>query len=597
MNTHREDAKRVTPTQLLKLMKTTPADNVEGLQRVDNWKSKQAAGNLTNIYNYMDLLESFERAPHAFGPFSLLAGMQKALFEHYVAGPIEDQTGNAADVGNTPDSFIQDNERIEREYALLTYELCDIFIHNDTFDVELARKISSSPSGKRLLESFIGEFTKLENQYHSLGLTPLKAQKELMTALLMAITDTPLPSGNLPFMKKNEDGTDVCTFPEYLTHVRTLLLNLHRENAFDAKGYSERVTKGKIGASPYEVVNGSVKQSSRLRHYLRPEGIQPNGKVLMMVTPLINMPEILDLERGKSVIEALLGKGYEIYMVDHGHAGPNESNLPISFYAKTILDFHLDIIKKRHADQEIILVGYCQGGAMTISFMGRRAEEFLARKETIDIKKVVLMAAPVFFDDEKSGHGQMLEVIKSIYNPKIIERLFKEVNVPPGVIQEGLNEIQPGSFYKILKAFYERSVSQEMIRDATSFLYWIYNGTKFPTKAHTEWTRLFFIENQLCENKLCLPSSLEELNGKPVDMDSLRKAEVAIMDYRGSRDPISPPGSCIASETWGLIWDHTKGKPEIPVNRTVEKYMGHVFVVSKKFLAEFIEEVHDFCQS
>jgi poly(3-hydroxyalkanoate) synthetase len=234
---------------------------------------------------------------------------------------------------------------------------------------------------------------------------------------------------------------------------------------------------------------------------------------------------------------------------------------------------------------------------MTISFMGRRAEEFLARKEAIDIKKVILMAAPVFFDDEKSGHGQMLEVIRSIYNPKIIERLFKEVNVPPGVIQEGLNEIQPGSFYKILKAFYERSVSQEMIRDATSFLYWIYNGTKFPTKAHTEWTKLFFIENQLCENKLCLPSSLEELHGKPVDMSSLRKAEVAIMDYRGSRDPISPPGSCIASEKWGLIWDYTEGKPEIPVNRTVEKYMGHVFVVSKKFLTEFIDEVHDFCQS
>jgi hypothetical protein len=108
---------------------------------------------------------------------------------------------------------------------------------------------------------------------------------------------------------------------------------------------------------------------------------------------------------------------------------------------------------------------------------------------------------------------------------------------------------------------------------------------------------LFFIENQLFENKLCLPSPLEKLNGKPVNMDSLRKLEVAIMDYRGSRDPISPPGSCVASEHWGLIWDHTKGKPTTPVNRTIEKHMGHVFVVSKKFLDEFIEEAHDFCQS
>jgi poly(3-hydroxyalkanoate) synthetase len=261
------------------------------------------------------------------------------------------------------------------------------------------------------------------------------------------------------------------------------------------------------------------------------------------------------------------------------------------------LDFHLDIVKRLHANQEIILVGYCQGGTMTISFMGRRAEEFLARNEKIDIKKVVLMASPVFFDDNKSGHGQMQKVIKTIYDPKIIEKLFKGVNVPAAVIQEGLNEIQPGSFYKIVKGFYERSFSQEMIRDAASFLYWIYHGTKFPTKTHTEWTKLFFIENQLFENKLCLPSPLEKLNGKPVNMDSLRKLEVAIMDYRGSRDPISPPGSCVASEHWGLIWDHTKGKPTTLVNRTIEKYMGHVFVVSKKFLDEFIEEAHDFCQS
>jgi len=587
----------VNTDQLLKLMKTTPADNLEGLERVDNWKSKQAADNLKNIYNFTEVLETFENSPQVFGPVSLIAGMQKTFIENYVTKPIEDETGKVTNNGNTPDSFIFDNERIEREYARLTYELCDFFISNDTFDVNLARKISSSPPGKHLLESFIGEFTKLENQYHSLGLTPLKAQKELMTSLLIAITETPLASGNLPFMKKSEDASDASAFQEYLTNIRTLLLNLFKENAFDAKGYSERTTEGKIGGSKYKIVKGSIKRSSRLRHYVRPKGIKPNGKVLMIVTPLINMPEILDLERGKSVVESLLGKGYEIYMVDHGDAGPDESTLPISFYAKTILDLHLDIVKKLHAKQEIILVGYCQGGAMTISFMGRRAEEFLARKEIIDIKKVILMASPVFFDEDKSGHGQMQEVIKTIYDPKIIGKLFNRVNVPPAVIQEGLNEIQPGSFYKTLKGFYERSFSREMIRDAASFLYWIYHGTKFPTKAHTEWVKLFFMENQLFENKLCMPSSVEELNGKPVNMNSLTKAEVAIMDYRGSRDPISPPGSCVASEHWGLIWDQTRGKPTVPVNRTVEKHMGHVFVISKKFLADFIEEAHDFCQA
>jgi len=99
------------------------------------------------------------------------------------------------------------------------------------------------------------------------------------------------------------------------------LENLYEANAFDIKEYSERATQGKIGCSYYEYVEGSLNHRVRLRYYPQPEGIKPNGKVIYMSTPLINKPELFDLATGKSVVEAMLKKGYIIYLVDHGDPG------------------------------------------------------------------------------------------------------------------------------------------------------------------------------------------------------------------------------------------------------------------------------------
>lgn len=82
-----------------------------------------------------------------------------------------------------------------------------------------------------------------------------------------------------------------------------------------------------------------------------------------------------------------------------------------------------------------------------------------------------------------------------------------------------------------------------------------------------------------------MPSDNPALDGRPVDMEMLKKAGIILMDYRGKRDMISPSGACVASEIWGQTDD---------LNRTVEKNIGHIFVVSQRHLTEFVEIVSDF---
>jgi poly(3-hydroxyalkanoate) synthetase len=282
--------------------------------------------------------------------------------------------------------------------------------------------------------------------------------------------------------------------------------------------------------------------------------------------------------------------------VDHGDPGWEETELELDFYGKTLPDFYIDIIKKRHPDNEIYVMAYCMGGTLMLPYLARRAEERLAAGKEMDIKKIALMASPMKFDDEDSGHKPIRKLIRRDYDPYLMKELFGSVNIPPQMIEAGMNEIQPGVQFTVVLGFYGRAENKEAIADAAPFLYWLTHGTKFPVNAHMQWIQNIFIGNQVYEGKFCLPSSNPKFDGKPVNMSILKKAEVRIFDYKGLRDPIAPAGSCVAGETWGMV---DKGNVRFTsggLNRVFEKNIGHIFVVSRKLLAEFLHLVEDFYQ-
>ena len=85
--------------------------------------------------------------------------------------------------------------------------------------------------------------------------------------------------------------------------------------------------------------------------------------------------------------------------------------------------------------------------------------------------------------------------------------LFGAVNIPPQIIDVGMNEIQPGVHYTVVLGFYGRAVIKEAIEDAGPFLYWLTHGCRFPVSAHIEWIQKIFIDNQSFEGKFSLPSA------------------------------------------------------------------------------------------
>lgn len=585
---------RIAPSMLLGLMGITPADNVQGLKTALPWKSKIGGAQTKAIFQYQNLLEFVSENIALFGPLAVGASFQNMFLKAFITEPIKVYARIAVRAGKEPDIYRDMNGWIYKNYARSLHDLCGYFMKDGRFDRNKARRISTTPEGHQMLKEYIQEFRQMEQNYNSMGMTRLGAMKEMLKCLLVVITELPLDSEDLPYVRKNPDGTNAMTFEEYLAENRLRLECLYKANAFDPKEYSERATHGNIGFTDFEIVRGSKLHNARLRRYIRPKNVKPNGKVLYCSTPLINKPELFDLAEGKSVIQGMHREGYNIYLVDYGDCGTDDTHLGMDFYVKTVHDHYLEMIKRRHPKSEIQIMGYCMGGTLMLPYLARRAEERIAGGEKMDIRKLALMASPCKFDDEESGHGEMRAFIRQNYDAYMMGELFGSVNVPPQVIDFGMNEIQPGVHYTVLSGFYSRAISPHAIKDSAPFLYWLTHGTKFPAKAHQEWIQKFFLGNQLIEGTYCLPSTNPALDGKPVDMDALRRGGVRIFDYRGLRDPIAPPGSCVASQLWGMRDDGNIQVTRGGLNRTIEKNIGHIFVVSKTLLAEYLKVVSDF---
>lgn len=589
-----KDEKITSPSSLLTKMGTTPADNPMGLKTAIPWKSMMGGAQTRALFQYQRFLDDVSRSPLLFGPLSVAAGMQAAFFRSTFTDPIRVHARIAARAGKEPDIYRDMNGWIYKNYARSLHDLCGYFMKSGRFDREKARRVSTTPEGRRMLEEYVQEFAQMENNYNALGMTRLHAMKEMLKCILVVVTETPLEGEPLPYMRKNADGTDGMTFGEYLAENRFRLECLHEANAFDPKEYSERATHGRIGCTDYRIVAGSRLRSVRLRRYPLPKGVKPNGRVLYMSTPLINKPELFDLADGKSVVQGMLRQGYAIYLVDYGECGPDDTDLGLDFYGKTVHDRYFEIIGKKHPGAEIDVMGYCMGGTLILPYLARRAEERMARGEKMDIRKIALMASPVLFDDGESGHGEMRSFIRASYDPALMRDLFGSVNIPPQTIDFGMNEIQPGVHYTVLSGFYGRAIQPGAIEDAAPFLYWLTHGTKFPARAHREWIENIFLGNEIAEGTYRLSSTIPERDGQPVDMEALHRSGVRIFDYRGSRDPIAPAGSCVASQLWGMRGEGNIAMTRGNMNRTIEKNIGHIFVVSRKLLAEYLAAVTAF---
>ncbi|MFZ0830883.1 MAG: alpha/beta fold hydrolase [Thermoplasmata archaeon] len=147
-----------------------------------------------------------------------------------------------------------------------------------------------------------------------------------------------------------------------------------------------------VGQTPSDVIYAEDKM--RVLRYRPLPGVGGNDRPpILLVYALINKPYIMDLEPGHSVVESLLQRGLDVYLIDWGIPNNRDKNLRIHDYVNGYVDRAVDAVRETSGADRLHILGYCMGGSFAAMYAALHPEK---------VRSLALMAAGLDFDTRSS---------------------------------------------------------------------------------------------------------------------------------------------------------------------------------------------------
>ncbi|MBA2446836.1 MAG: alpha/beta fold hydrolase [Chloroflexi bacterium] len=270
-----------------------------------------------------------------------------------------------------------------------------------------------------------------------------------------------------------------------------------------------------VGTTPKEVV--WRKNKACLYRYLRAMPATQQTPVLL-VLPLINRAYILDLRPGASFVQSLLGRGFDVFLLDWGIPGDEDRNLDIETLVTRYLPRAVRKARQAAGVAELTMLGYCIGGALVACYTALYPDA---------IKNLVLFTAPITFA-ESGKFGSW-----TAKNAFPIDELVEVFPTVPGSMPDlGSKMLNPlpstvGTYVRLWDKLGDESFDvagwQAMYR-------WVNEGVPFPGAAFRQWIKEFYREDKLARGTL-------EFDGRRVLLGNIR---CPVLNVAASADAIAP---------------------------------------------------------
>jgi class III poly(R)-hydroxyalkanoic acid synthase PhaC subunit len=139
------------------------------------------------------------------------------------------------------------------------------------------------------------------------------------------------------------------------------------------------------GTTPHDVVY--EEDGLKLLRYRNGSGVAFREPILICYA-LINRPYILDLQPERSVVQQLLKRGFDVYLIDWGVPSAADRTMRLHDYVCVLMKHAAEYVRKASASPTFNLLGYCMGGTMSTMFTALYPEM---------VRTLTLMAAPIDF--------------------------------------------------------------------------------------------------------------------------------------------------------------------------------------------------------
>ncbi len=283
-----------------------------------------------------------------------------------------------------------------------------------------------------------------------------------------------------------------------------------------------------VAGSPKETIH---RRDKLALHRYRPWVSKPYPVPLLICYALVNRPSMLDLQEDRSMIQGLLKRGVEVYLVDWGYPGPEDRGLTLENYICDYLHDCVELICRRHHLDALDLLGVCQGGTLSLCYTALYPQR---------VRKLVTMVTPVDFHTPDNSLSHMVQHLD-------VDLLVDTLgNVPGELLNFTFLSLSPfrlaGQKYVDLVDIMD---DEDALRTFLRMEQWIFDSPDQAGEALRQFVKEFFQHNKLVAGTL-------SLGGQAVSLELIRQP---VLNVYASRDHLVPPA---ASQALGQHYQGTE---------------------------------------
>lgn len=284
-----------------------------------------------------------------------------------------------------------------------------------------------------------------------------------------------------------------------------------------------------VGMTPRDMLyqRGTMK----LYHY-RPQADEVYRVPILLVMSLVSKPYILDLVPGQSLVEFLLKRGFDVYMIDWGIPRQEDRRLKLEDY---VLDFIPECISKALEDcgeEEISLVGYCLGGLLASLYVATR------QGDANPAKNLACFTTPVNFDG--------MRLFKTWTDPRYfdVDRIVDTLgNVPPELLNASFDMLRPIGKVVGQVRLWDNMWNDEFTRSYRMFDRWAGDQIPFPGECFRQVTKELQWENRLIKGEFKLGGRRVDLGSITIPFLHIVAEHDHIVPYESAKDLVNLVGS------------------------------------------------------
>ena len=290
-----------------------------------------------------------------------------------------------------------------------------------------------------------------------------------------------------------------------------------------------------VGPTPHKVVYTRGKM--RLLRY-EPTHRRHRTPILFVYS-LINKHYILDFLPGRSLIEYMVGRGFDVYAIDWGVAGQAEQLLTwddvLGGQIRSAVKWAL---RTSHAD-DLTLYGYCMGGTMALAYASLYPE---------GLRNFVAQATPVDFHE---GGIFRTWTRPEYFNVDAMVDAYG--NVPIELMETGFSMMAPVQRMTKWLEVFRRIEDKDFVTTFLAMEHWASDNVPFPGEVYRQYIKDCYQENNFCNGRM-------KVGGETVDLSRIK---VPLLNLIAENDTIAPPKSSEVLN--GLVGSTDKETMRFPV--------------------------------